>query len=409
VAVVTGTRAEFGLLRPVMDAVTAHPGLRLKVIAAGSHFLPPGRTEREVAAAYPIAARVPMQRAGEARTRANDALAVARGVEGFARAFARIKPDWVVVLGDRIEAFAAASAASIAGLAVCHIHGGDRAEGIADEAMRHAITKLSHLHCAATSMSAGRIMAMGERPEHVHVTGSPAIDGLDEIKPMGDREAAALGDPRVVVLLHPSGFPVRASARVGRRGGAHPEGLFAGLLLQAVDSLPDEPPVGACRNHGPKPGGGVGPRGLILEPNHDAHRDAIMARWAERQKERRWPMLAHLPRAQFVALLKRMARKKRGLLVGNSSAGLIECAFLGVPTFNVGLRQGGRERGPNVVDCNLLDAAEARRQIRRADRLAGRLKRSTLFGNGRAGERVASLLTKVDPHDPALLRKRNQY
>src|SRR5579862_2576012 len=97
------------------------------------------------------------------------------------------------------------SAASVGGFAVCHIHGGDRAEGIADEAMRHAITKLAHLHCASTKLSARRLIAMGERPEHVHITGSPAIDGLDRIKPMSDADARALGDPRVVMLLHPSG------------------------------------------------------------------------------------------------------------------------------------------------------------------------------------------------------------
>lgn len=144
IAIITGTRAEFGLLRPVIDAVRKHPRLTLKLIVSGSHLLPPARTEREVAAAYPLAARVPMQHARGLRTRAADALATARGLEGFTRAFVTVRPDWVVVLGDRIEAFAAAAAASISGIGVCHIHGGDRAEGIADEAMRHAITKLAH-------------------------------------------------------------------------------------------------------------------------------------------------------------------------------------------------------------------------------------------------------------------------
>ena len=144
-----------------MHAVQRTKRLKLQVVAAGPTFLPPARTIREVEAEFKLAARVPMQsasggpalRAGSSRLA--DALATARGIDGFARAYARLKPDWVVVLGDRIEAFAAASAASIAGIAVCHIHGGDRAEGIADEAMRHAITKLSHLHCAATKLSAG--------------------------------------------------------------------------------------------------------------------------------------------------------------------------------------------------------------------------------------------------------------
>src|SRR5205814_7191599 len=107
--------------------------------------------------------------------------ATGRGIAGFARVFEEIRPDWVVVLGDRIEAFAAASAASIGGWALAHIHGGDRAEGIADEAMRHAITKLAHLHLAATPQSGERIARMGERPAHVHVVGSPALDELGSI------------------------------------------------------------------------------------------------------------------------------------------------------------------------------------------------------------------------------------
>jgi UDP-N-acetylglucosamine 2-epimerase len=116
-----------------------------------------------------------------------------------------VSPDWVVVLGDRIEAFAAASAASIAGIAVAHIHGGDRAEGIADEAMRHAISKLSHLHCAGSEQSARRLIRMGEPARCVFATGSPAIDGLRAIKRLFAEQFAALGSPRAIVLMHPSG------------------------------------------------------------------------------------------------------------------------------------------------------------------------------------------------------------
>src|SRR5205085_16296 len=111
VAIITGTRAEFGLLHPVMRAVRKHKRLKLQVIAAGAHFLPPARTIKEIEREFTVAARVPMQIPGKTG-RGADALATARGLDGFARAYARLKPDWVVVLGDRIEAFAAASAAS---------------------------------------------------------------------------------------------------------------------------------------------------------------------------------------------------------------------------------------------------------------------------------------------------------
>src|SRR5438105_3875872 len=122
----------------------------------------------------------PRQTAGRT-SRADEVEGVGTGVARFGRAFQRLAPDWVVVLGDRIEPFAAAAAASIGGYALAHIHGGDRAEGIADEAMRHAISKLAHLHLPATEQSRERLVRMGERPEHIHTVGSPAIDGLEAI------------------------------------------------------------------------------------------------------------------------------------------------------------------------------------------------------------------------------------
>ena len=376
VAVVTGTRAEFGLLRPVMRAIQASPRLHLRVVAGGAHLLPPARTIREVEAEFDIAARVPMQRAGKA-SRAADAAALGRGIQGFARAFTRLRLDWVVVLGDRVEAFAAAAAASVAGIAVAHIHGGDRAEGIADEAMRHAITKLAHLHLAATEQSAQRIRRRGERPEHVHVVGSPAIDGLRGIEPMSDREAHELGDPRIVALLHPSGLSagseVRTARALARIAAAHPT--------------------------------------LWLAPDHDPGREAIDAirTGRGRGKAMHWECLDHLPRESFIALLKRLAGR-RGVLVGNSSAGLIEAAAIGLRVVNIGPRQSGRERARNVIDVPLdsldgLPGAVARVQA------MPRAKPTNIYGDGRAGRRIAKLLASaaLDPHSARLLRKHNTY
>jgi UDP-hydrolysing UDP-N-acetyl-D-glucosamine 2-epimerase len=379
VAVVTGTRAEFGLLTPVIRAIRADKRLDCQLIAAGSHFLPPARTIREVEAAFPVAAQVRMQRTGH-RSRHDDALATARGVEGCARAFARLKPDWVLVLGDRIEAFAAASAAAIAGVGVAHIHGGDRAEGIADESMRHAITKLAHLHLAATAQSADRIVRMGELPERVHVVGSPAMDGLRAVEPMSDRDARALGNPRTVVLLHPSGL------------STHAERGLADALARAV--------AGSCSSPV-----------LVLAPNHDAGRDVVV-RSLRSHRQDNWTFVEHLPRSEFVSLLKRLATPRaHGVLVGNSSAGLIEAAACGLPVVNVGPRQEGRERAANVLD---VPADGPRLSDRISDTLARAFNRPPApgrhpYGNGRAGPRIARLLARTDPHDPALLRKRNTY
>ncbi len=380
VAVITGTRAEFGLLRPVMHAIQNSPRLRLKIIAGGAHLLPPARTIREVESDFAVAARVPMQRAATGRhvTRAADAAALGRGTEGFARAFAGIKPDWVVVLGDRIEAFAAASAASVTGIAVAHIHGGDRAEGIADEAMRHAITKLSHLHLAATAESAARIRRMGEKPEFVHVTGSPAIDGLRGICPMDDAAARELGDPRIAVLLHPSGLSETDERRVAR----------------AVSRIAAAYPT------------------LWLAPNHDPGREIIESVRCGGNLRRGhvdWETSDHLPRSGFVALLKRLAAN-RGVLVGNSSAGLIEAAAIGLRVVNIGPRQAGRERAANVADVGVAGLSGLGAAVLRA-RSRPRATPTRIYGDGRAAQRIASLLAlqSLDPRSPRLLRKRNAY
>lgn len=368
VCVATGSRAEFGLLRPVMRAIRARSDLDLQVVALGAHLLTPAETWREVERAFSVAAMIPMQRAGAERglpDRLEDALATGQGIALLAKTYAELKPDWVVALGDRIEAFAAAASASIGGIGVAHLHGGDRAEGVADEAMRHAITKLAHLHLPATAQSAARIIRMGERPEDVIVVGSPAIDGLRDIPAMSEKEFETLGAPEVVALLHPIG-----------RSDAEERGAMDALLR-------------AC----------AGARTLAMAPNHDPGRAGIAASIAAAGVR----TLEHLERDRFVGLLRRVAMSG-GALVGNSSAGLIEAAAIdpAVPVVNVGVRQAGRERAGNVVDA-VEDASAIREAMSRA-RAMRRGPAEHPYGDGRTGERVAAALAAGAPG--ARLRKR---
>ena len=372
VAIITGSRAEYGLLRPVMLAVRDRPDLELLVIAAGSHLVSPAETYRDVKADFAgeIAAAIPMQVAGRTG-RFEDAEATGIGVSRFARVFARLAPPlhWVVVLGDRIEAFAAASAASIGGIAVAHIHGGDRAEGIADEAMRHAITKLAQLHLAATPQSADRIVRMGELPDAVFAVGSPALDGLDAIDPMPAARFSELGAPQALVLMHPVG---RSSTNEQR------------AVAAALEALGER-------------------RVLALQPNFDAGREGVVR--ALDGAGSQVGVLSHLPRADFIALLRRLA-DEGGVLVGNSSAALIEAAALRLPAVDIGPRQNGRERGTNSVHA----ADEATPAIRAAIDTALSLDRASIthpFGDGRAGPRIARLFAETDP--APLMRKRNAY
>lgn len=368
VAVVTGSRAEFGLLRPVMRAVAGHSELELMVVAAGSHLIQPALTFRDVRAEFVVADSIPMQVAGRTGRDA-DAEAVGRGIARFVRSFNAIAPDWVVVLGDRIEAFAAASAASIGGWAVAHLHGGDRAEGIADEAMRHAITKLAHLHLPATPASAERIVRMGERPEFVKIVGSPAIDDLAAIPIMEPSGWVELGEPDTLLLMHP----------VGRSDEM--EEATTGEVLGALSKR----------------------RVLALHPNFDAGRNGVLRALnasAVRTEE-------HLPRARFVGLLKRIV-EQGGVMIGNSSSGLIEAAALGLPVVDLGPRQHGRERASNVVHAEHEHADAVRAALDKALVLRPDPE-SHPYGDGTAGVRSAACLAEVDPRDPRLMRKRCVY
>ncbi|MCA9291121.1 MAG: UDP-N-acetylglucosamine 2-epimerase (hydrolyzing) [Phycisphaerales bacterium] len=365
IAVVTGSRAEFGLLRTIMSAIAEHPDLGLRTIVTGTHLLAPDRTIEEVAGAFPVEAIVPMHDVDD-RTRLGDAAATGRGLLGLADALRRLAPDVVLVLGDRIEAFAAAAAGSIGGVRVAHVHGGDRAEGVADEAMRHAITKLAHIHLPATAASARRIIAMGEPEDRVHVVGSPALDGLGAIPALDDGAYDALGRPEVVVLLHPCG-----------RDDAIEHDVAARVLRAAT-----------ARG-----------RVLALHPNHDPGRSGIVAAITE------WsgPSATHLARPRFIGLLRRAS-----VLVGNSSAGLIEAAAVPVRVVNVGPRQAGRERPEHVVDVPDEDEAGLARAI---DAAVGSPRLGSVghpYGDGASGRRVASVLATFDPrvHD---VRKHNAY
>lgn len=367
IAVITGTRAEFGLLKPVMRAIKIHNKLELRVLVTGTHLLEResgSRTLDEVAGSFDVHATIPMQEPGESG-RFEDAVALGRGISGFGEYFAQHPPDVALVLGDRIEAFAAAAAASVAGIRVAHLHGGDRAEGIADEAIRHAISKLAHIHLPATADSAERLICMGEAVHQVHLVGSPAIDGLQAIGPLNEDEFETLGRPEIVFLLHPSGLESAA------------EYLMADRLLKL------------CQSRG---------RVLALHPNHDSNREQII----EAIEDSGCKYIDHLPRDRFIGLLRRVK-----CLAGNSSAGLIECAGLGVGCLNLGMRQAGRQMPPNVVDVpdwDLDDTGEGLERILWEP--SPPVKHP--YGNGQASLKTAEVLASYnEDHHPLI--KHNSY
>ena len=344
-AIVTGTRAEYGLLRSTLDAAAAHPRAEPLLIATGLH-LSIG-TEKHIT--HPIAARVPMQRPGETG-RAADAEAVGRGITGLNTAYDELAPDVVLVLGDRIEAFAAASAAAIRGIQLAHVHGGDIARGVADDLLRNAISQLAQHHFPGTAASAARLRAMGIGAERIYAVGSPAADGLHEVQPAAD--------PRdLLILHHPSGLPPEEEQRQ------------AAAVLQAARAV--------ARRRGWRIG--------LCTGNRDAGADSVAAAFVDVAPEER---LDNLPRPRF---LRELAGAR--VLVGNSSAGLIEAAVLRVPNVCVGTRQHGRETPPNTLRVAEVDAAA----IEAAIEEAAALERGVLthpYGDGQTGRRIVDRLVR---------------
>lgn len=355
IAVVTGTRAEYGLLCSTLDALAKNPRIELQLVVAGMHLLPRfGRTVSEIKLdGRRIAVRVPMQRGRDDAL--DQAEGLARGVRGMAAFFERSRTDLVLVLGDRIEALAAALAATTTGRAIAHIHGGDLAAGDFDDAIRHSITKLAHLHFPATSDAAQRIIQMGEEKSRVQVVGAPGLDRLRTL--LESQHAAAATQPRAGILIcqHPCGRPAAIEQTVMRR-------LIAGAAK-------------------------TGERLELIYPNTDRGHSGIVAAIDRAQKVRAIRGYRSLPREAF---LERLLSVR--LLLGNSSAGIIEAPFAGLPSVNVGQRQRGRTPGgASVISCGESPAA-IRSALNRALTMRVAPGRRTAYGDGRAGGRIADIL-----------------
>ena len=372
---VTGTRAEFGLMGRTLRAVEARDDLSLQIVATGMHLSDAhGRTVDDLRR---DGWRV--DRVVDWPSAATPAAATGAAMAGLAGAYAELSPDVVLVVGDRVEAFAAAAAAHLDNRVVAHVHGGDRAQGQADDALRHAITKLAHLHFAATAESAGRVARLGEDAWRIHAVGAPGIDGIAELAaPSADLTRAFGVDPGGFALLvyHPT------------RADPAAEHATAGLLLDSTLAS------------------GV-PRVVVVYPNNDPGHEGIIARWEAAGADPRVVARRDLPRQAFLGLLRDAA-----FLVGNSSSGIIEAASFGTPVLDVGPRQRGRERSGNVthVQDPLTNPTPLRQAVARAwnsgspSRWAG----GNVYGGAGTADRIADVLATAEL-DARLRRKLIAY
>ncbi|HEY0885356.1 MAG TPA: UDP-N-acetylglucosamine 2-epimerase [Ramlibacter sp.] len=369
----SGTRADFGLMASTLQRIAATPGLALQVAVTGMQLSAAhGDTVQDIrSSGLPICAEIPLDMA--TRTAASMAIGIADCLRGMTELLAREQPDFLLLLGDRGEMLAGAIAALHVGVPAVHIHGGERS-GTVDEPVRHAISKLSAYHFVATQGSRERLVRMGEEEARIFVTGAPGLDGLAELAALpGDECLRGLGLPAgaefVLVLFHP----------VVQQAGQAREQTLA--LVEALRR--------------------IGRPVVWLEPNADAGSRDILAALHEAGLPPGSRRLTHVPRELFASAMRHCA-----VLAGNSSAGIIEAASFGTPVVNIGDRQRLRERNPNVADV----AAEAA-AIEAALRSAighGRWPCDNLWGDGRAGERIAALLATL-PAGPHLLEKINVY
>ncbi|GMU82289.1 MAG: UDP-N-acetyl glucosamine 2-epimerase [Planctomycetota bacterium] len=391
IAVVTGTRAEYGLLRTTLRALGDAPEIDLRILAAGMHLLRDcGLTVREISAdGWPIACRVPMQR-GDGSP-ADQGLGLGRGIQKIARYLVDDDIDIVVVLGDRIEAMAGALAATTTGRMLAHIHGGDVAEGDFDDALRHSITKLAHLHFVASADARNRVIRLGESPRRVWQVGAPGLDDIAVMlaqrgaarqaapagQPSGPRAARCAegpGPPYAVVIQHPCGRAESVEYAAAR----------ATLAAAAAAGL----------------------RRCIILPNSDRGRAGVM-RAIHDHEHRSSPddveIVASFSRDAF---LTRLLGAR--LLLGNSSCGIIEAPFAGVPSVDVGPRQAGRQPGGATVFRAPERESAIQAMIRRALTASPRPGQRTIYGRGGAGRRIAAILRRAAVALPSI-KKRIEY
>ena len=373
VCVVTGSRADYGALRALLTALRQDRAFAVQVVASAMHLAQEfGHTLREIEAdGFHVDAKVDMLLAADSGAAATRSLGV--GAIGFADVFERIKPDMIVVSGDRFETLAAAAAALLARIPIAHISGGDVTEGAFDDAIRHAITKMAHLHFTASEESRRRVVQMGEDPRRVFAVGDPELDTLFQTKLLGraalERDIGFRFRARnLLVTFHPVTLDRMPSTRQFE------------IVLDALASL--GPDVGL----------------LFTRPNADPEGRALAATLES--------FVARHPNAAAYASLGRerylSAMSVCDAVVGNSSSGLVEAPSLRKPAINIGSRQDGRPRAGSVIDC-AVETRAIRRAIAKAFAMrVGRV--SNPFGDGHAAKRILRVLRRIE--DPAtLLRK----
>ena len=378
ICVITGTRAEFGLLRPLITLIAKDEELQLQLIATGMHLSPEfGYTLDEIiTAGFVVDKKVECLLSSDTSVGVSKTIALA--ISGFADAFEVLQPDLVVVLGDRTEILGAVIAAGMANIPIAHLHGGETTEGAYDEAIRHSITKFSHLHFTSTEAYRKRVIQLGEQPEMVFNVGAIGLDAVKKLKLLNKEEfensiGFKLKKRNVLITYHPVTLEKEAPIQTFEN------------ILQALDELSE---TGLIFTHANSDKNGRVINKMITE-YVDIHKEKAVVFKSLGQ-------LRYLSALQFV-----------DFVIGNSSSGILEVPAFYIPTINIGDRQKGRIYNESVINSNnsLEDIEKSitfalDKQFRKTIQ-----QQEMLYGNGTAAEKIL----KVIKEHPVIPLKKSFY
>jgi GDP/UDP-N,N'-diacetylbacillosamine 2-epimerase (hydrolysing) len=376
ICVVTGTRAEYGLLRWVMEAIQKDPALELQIIVTGMHLSPEfGLTYREIEADG-----FSLNRKIEVLTSSDTAVGISKsiglGLIGFSEAFTDLQPDLLLILGDRYEILSAATAAMVACIPIAHLHGGEATEGLIDEAIRHSVTKMSHYHFVATEAYRQRVIQLGENPDRVKLVGGLGLDSINRVELMSKAELEAsldfkFGLRNLLVTFHP----------VTLESGSAEKQMQA--LLDALDQLKDTNIIFTL------PNSDTGGRVII---------QMIEAFVQKRPHAKSFPSLGQKRYLSSIAHVDGV--------IGNSSSGLIEVPSFKKGTINIGERQDGRLRAKSVIDCAPTRACitAAIQQLYSSEFQTSLASVLNPYGIPGASEKIVNIIKQVDLRN--ILKKR---
>ena len=375
IAVVTTSRADYSHLYWPLKELEDHPDADLRLIVLGSHLSPEfGHTVREIEKdGFPIAARLESLLSSDSDVGMAKSIGVA--VLSLADCLAAMRPDVLLLIADRYEMLAPAAVALALRIPIAHIEGGEISRGAIDDAVRNALTKMSHIHFTSTDGAKERVIAMGEEAWRVHRAGAPSLDHVARSKLLSKAELEKklkidLTAATTVVAYHPVTLLSDTNAEV--------EELFA-----ALSEFPQQL--------------------IFCHPNADAgSRNLVDRIRVLLEKRGNGHLFVNLPAVEYWSLLRHAS-----LLVGNSSSGIMESASFALPTVNVGMRQRGREHGKNVLHAE-PSAPSILEELRRADTRSFRESLSGMenpYGDGRAAERIVAVLTTLPDRDRLLLKQ----